>query len=337
MSSEVEQLRARLALAEQRGDRAQRVGAALSRIIRRINASPLDLAGTLVEICAAARTLTDADTGYLFALEGEHLRIEAAAGVELNADDYRDIKTDSIWPVAQAVRDGVTVSVDDFVDYLRLHGQIEHETSQEFLQTLEAGGVRSTLAVPLGSTPCYGGIVVVRKEIRPFDSDDATMIEAFAGQAVNAFEIARTQQQLGELNKELAHALEQQTATASVLESISHFGFDLDEVLNTVVREAAVQLRASVSIIFQVQEDRIAQTSVYAPTQEIRDALLSIVVRTSDDDLQARVIRDQRARSTTIRAGNPGRSPQEAMFRQHFGRPQSGFFTEARHDRFQAE
>ena len=126
-------------------------------------------------------------------------------------------------------------------------------------------------------------------------------------------------QQLSERNDELARALQQHTATASVLESISQFGFDLDDVLNTVVKQAAILLRGTAALIFQVRDDLIVQTAVYAPTPEICDVLLRSVFRTSDEDVQAIVIRERRARSVTIKSGNPGRSPQEAIFRRHFG------------------
>ncbi len=326
MRPTIKQLQAELAQSQRERDGAMAREAAFARITQRINEQPLDLDGTLVAIAEAARELTDGDSARVWFLHGEQLISGPGAvgrGREAFAPAGNTVNLGGATPVQRAVDERRGVAVDDLVDvYLTglRRGDVQTDVdAASAAKRLEAQGSRSTMAAPLGRLQPLGVVAVTRVEVRPFNAIELATLEAFAAQAVVAIETARAQQLLVERNRELGRALEQQTATASVLESISRFGFDLDDVLNTVVKQAAVLLRGTAAIIFQVRDDRIVHTAVYAPTAQIRDELLDFVVRASDEDAQAMVIREQRARSVTIKSGNPGRSPQEAIFRRHFG------------------
>ncbi|UCH48864.1 MAG: GAF domain-containing protein, partial [Betaproteobacteria bacterium] len=109
-----------------------------------------------------------------------------------------------------------------------------------YVKDLALAGYRSIVTVPMiRESKAIGYISVVGAEPSMFGDRQISMLQTFADQAVIAIENTRLFNELEARNRDLTESLEQQTATAEILQVISGSPTDIQPVLDAISHSAA--------------------------------------------------------------------------------------------------
>ena len=149
-------------------------------------------------------------------------------------------------------------------------------------------GYRTVLSVPLlreGTT--IGVFALTRDVVKPFSDKQIELATTFADQAVIAIENTR-------LLNELRESLQQQTATADVLEVISRSAFDLQPVFETVAESSVRLCGADKAFIFRFDGELLRMVAAYNSPPEFMEWVAQNPIRPGRHSGSARAALERR-------------------------------------------
>jgi len=206
---------------------------ATAEVLQVINSSPGDLTPVFDAMLDKALDLCGAAFGNLWTFDGERF---CAAALRRVPEAYVDMLSREAVPPRPGTVLGHIAAGKAFAQIP--DAALEHAYMSTDARTLvELGGGRTVVGVPLRKeTSLLGAITIFRQEVKPFTEQQIEVLQNFAAQAVIAMENAR-------LLTETREALEQQTATAEVLQVINSSPGDLTPVFDAMLKRAIHLLR----------------------------------------------------------------------------------------------
>jgi class 3 adenylate cyclase/prephenate dehydratase len=227
--SEVAELQRRLA--EHKSELAEAVAqqAASSELLQVINSSPGDLKPVFDAMLEKALRLCDAAFGTLFVREDSKVRGVATRNLPAALEEYVREPFDPS-PTGFFAKAAKGQEIDHVFDLSAASAMTSSDPRARAL--VEFGGARTLLAVALrNNDTVVGAFSIFRTEVRPFTDKEIALAQNFTAQAVIAMENAR-------LITETREALEQQTATAEVLQVINSSPGNLAPVFDAILDKA---------------------------------------------------------------------------------------------------
>jgi len=214
---------------------------ATAEVLQVINSSPGDLAPVFDAMLEKATRLCDAKFSNLLLYDGQAFTAVADRNLPLayaQAIGAGPIRPGPNTALGRTIQTKGPVHVTDMLEDVAYGEGDPLRTS-----TVELGGVRSMVAIPLvKDDDLVGAFAIYRSEAGGFTENQIALVATFAAQAVIAIQNAR-------LITETREALEQQTATADILRVISRSPTDVHPVLEAVASAARRYCGASDVIV----------------------------------------------------------------------------------------
>jgi PAS domain S-box-containing protein len=228
--------------------------AATIEVLKAMSASPGDPQPVFDLICRQARALLDGPSAVLFVYDGELVHLRAESGTSsVITDDAALAAYKRGFPMVpargsltcRAILDGEIVHIRDLA--------AEPGISRVVLDI----GHRTQVSIPLmRDGRAIGAISAGSLEVDGISDSQIALLQTFAEQAVIAIGSAETYRALQTRTGDLQESLEYQTATSDVLKTISRAAFDLQPVLETLVRTAARLCDADMAVIGHPEGER---------------------------------------------------------------------------------
>ena len=262
---------------------------ATSEVLQVISSSPGELEPVFHAMLANATRLCQASYGVMWLRQGDAFRFAAIHGA-LPAAYIEQWRSGTLYhptphsPLARLTQTRKAVQVPDMRE-----NRSYRDGDPLPVAAVEVAGIRTLLLVPmLKEDDLVGGIAIYRQEVRPFADKQTDLVTNFAKQAVIAIENTR-------LLNELRQSLQQQTATADVLKTISRSSVDLETVLDTLVETVTRLCRADHTLMFRRRDDKYYLVAACGLSEEAKEFILTHPMATDRGTLTGRVMMERRA------------------------------------------
>ena len=239
--------------------------AATAEILEVINSSPGDLTPVFDAIVEKAMRLCDAAHGALRTYDGQYFHLVAAHGQPHAVERLQRLP---IRPIRGSGGSFELLTRGEVVVHIPDSRETDTYRNQpQARERIDLGGIRTWLAVALQKEGVLlGAIIVYRQEVRPFTDKQIALLQNFAAQAVIAMENAR-------LITETREALEQQTATAEVLQVINSSPGNLQPVFDAMLEKATRLCEGIQGVLWTIDGERVKAAATYQVPAEFVELL----------------------------------------------------------------
>ena len=231
---------------------------ATADVLKVISRSTFNLQSVLDTLVESALRLCRADNVVIFLREGDSYRLTANFGYSREYEDF--MRQHPISPGRGTIA-GRTV-----IECKPVHvTDIRADPDYTMQEAQRLGGFRTMLGVPLLRDGLPVGVMtLLRNTVHSFSEKEIELATTFADQAVIAIENAR-------LLNELRESLQQQTATADVLKTISRSTFNLQPVFDTLVENAVRLCEAERGFLFRYDGEFLRSAAAHNVSPELRE------------------------------------------------------------------
>src|SRR5262245_48960812 len=241
-------------------DEARQQQAATADVLKVISQSGAELGLVLDTLVATAARICLAESGFIFRLQDGLCRMVASFGIPA---EYKDFQARN--PIApgrgtlagRAVLERRAVQIEDAAadpEYTRI-------------EAVQLGNQRTMLGVPLVRDDALIGVITLaRSRVEAFSEKEVAQVATFADQAVIAIENARLLSELRQRTTDLSKALDQQTATSEVLQSISSSSGELASVFRAILAHATRLCEAKFGSLYLRKEDAFRAVAMHGPS-----------------------------------------------------------------------
>jgi signal transduction histidine kinase len=257
---------------------------ATADVLKVISRSKFELQPVLDTLVESATRLCEAKDAFIFLPEGGFFRVAARHGFAPESQEYVEqhpIAVDRGSIVGRAAIEGRLVHVADVL----ADPEFTHREHQKIV------GFRAALGAPLLREGNVVGVIFVARTVPlPFTARQIELVETFADQAVIAIENVRLFDEVQARTRDLSESLQQQTATADVLKTISRSTFDLQSVLQTLVQSAARLCEADKATITRQKDGVFFRAEAYGFSPEFIEYVRTVPVEPERGSVTGRVL-----------------------------------------------